>query len=142
VETILRDRYHRFEVIRMWWPVEDYKNLNWERIRFAISDPAMRFAIWDILWDRDYRRYAGLTSQQIDPPADWPLSDRMRVYVKKEVVAQMMSLSLGEAILDDLPMPKDEYAALRKDLKPIQRIEAGGLNAPRGIAVGPMDLYT
>jgi uncharacterized protein (TIGR03663 family) len=136
VETILRDRYHRFEVIRMWWPVEDYKNLNWERIRYAIYDPAMRFALWDIVWDRDYRRYAGLTGQQIDPPADWPLSERMRVYVKKEVVAQMMSMSLGEAILDDLPAPIDEYAAVRKDLKPIQRVEGGGLNAPRGIAVG------
>lgn len=137
VETILRDRYHRFEVIRMWWPVEDYKNLTWERIRNAVSNPDMRFALWDILWDRNYRRYAELTGQQIDPPTGWPLSERMRVYVKKEVVAQMMSMSLGNAILEDLPEPKDEYAALRKDMMPTQWIATGGLSAPRGIAVGP-----
>jgi uncharacterized protein (TIGR03663 family) len=136
VETILRDRYHRFEVIRMWWPVEDYKNLNWDRIRYIFLNADMRSAIWDILWDRDYRRYAELAGQQIDPPTAWPLSDRMRVYVKKEIVAQMMSMSLGNTILDDLSASKDEYAALRKDLKPIQSINTGGLNAPRGIAIG------
>jgi uncharacterized protein (TIGR03663 family) len=48
VEAILGDRYHRFELIRLWWPMEDYKNLTWERSRNAVVDPAMRQALWEI----------------------------------------------------------------------------------------------
>ncbi|HEX9616054.1 MAG TPA: flippase activity-associated protein Agl23 [Anaerolineales bacterium] len=136
VESILGNRYHRFEVIRMWWPLEDYKNLSWERVRFALADPEMRSALWDILWRRDYTRYAALTGQAIDPPVSWPLSDRMRVYVQKEVAAQMLGLSLGESMLEDLPEAVDAYEGVRKQMS-AEKLVAPGLNAPRNLAIGP-----
>jgi hypothetical protein len=75
------NRYHRFEIIWRWWPLEDYQALTWERIHFALTNPAMRAAIFDILWTRDYTRYGALTNQQLSPPSHWPLAGRMRVYV-------------------------------------------------------------
>lgn len=136
VEAFLGNQYHRFEVIRLWWPDEDYKNLSWERIRFALSNPPMRSALWDIIWNRDYRKYAALTNQQIDPPANWPLVERMRVYVRKDIALQMLSLSLGPNMLADLTKPVDAYAAVQRSLKPDKTL-APGLNAPRGLAIGP-----
>jgi uncharacterized protein (TIGR03663 family) len=137
VEAILGSRYHRFELIRMWWPLEDYKNLSWERIRSAITDPSMRFAMWNILWSRDFRPYAELTGQALNPPANWPLAEKMRVYVKKEVASQMLHMSLGSAILEDLPEPVDAYAAVQVQVEPAQVISDASLNAPRGLAVAP-----
>jgi uncharacterized protein (TIGR03663 family) len=137
VEAFLGSQYHRFEVIRLWWPLEDYKNLSWERIRFALTDPSMRSALWDILWQRDYRQYAQATGQAIDPPTHWPLSESMRVYVRRDIALQMLSFSLGPAMLEDLPAPEDAYASVTRDLSPAQLAGTGELNAPRGLAIGP-----
>lgn len=136
VEAILGNRYHRFELTRLWWPLEDYKNLTWERIRSAITDPIMRSALWEILWDRDYRRYAELTGQALNPPAEWPLADKMRVYVQKDIATQMLSLSLGPNMLEDLPEPEDAYAAIQRTVKPSQTLADLGLNSPRGMVIG------
>lgn len=137
VEAFLGNRYHRFEVIFRWWPLEDYKELTWERIRFALTDPAMRSALWDIVWNRDYTRYAELTNQKLNPPAEWPLASRMRVYMRKDIAAQMLSLSLGPTMLADVPAPVDAYAGVQRQVKPFQIITTGSLNAPRGLAIGP-----
>jgi uncharacterized protein (TIGR03663 family) len=136
VEALLGNRYHHFELIRLWWPIEDYKNLSGERIQSALSNPEMRTALWDILWSRDYTRYAQLTNQVLNPPSDWPLAERMRVYVQKDIAAQMLSLSLGSMMLPD-PEPADAYATLERPLSLTQVIATGNLNAPRGIVTAP-----
>jgi DNA-binding beta-propeller fold protein YncE len=94
----------------------------------------MRAALWDILWSRDYTRYAQLTNQSLNPPADWPLAERMRVYVRKDVAAQMLSLSLGAMMLPDNPEQADAYAAVQRPVSPTQVIATGSLTAPRGVA--------
>ena len=137
VDAILGNRYHRFELIRLWWPMEDYKNLTWERIRNAVSDPSMRSALWDIFWNRDYHPYAELTGEALNPPANWPLAERMRVYVRKDIAAQMLSMDLGPTILPDIAEPVDAYASLQRSLQPLQVVTAGTLNAPRGLAIAP-----
>ena len=141
VEALLGNRYHRFEMIRLWWPIEDYKNLTGVRIRSALVDPEMRAALWDIFWSRDYTRYAQLTNQSLNPPADWPLAERMRVYVQKDVAAQMLSLSLGSMMLPDNPEQADAYAGVQRPVSPTQVIATGNLNAPRGIAAADGTVY-
>lgn len=136
VELLLGPRYHRFEVIRMWWPIEDYKNLTWTRIREALVKPDLRVALWDILWKRDYSRYGDQTGTSLKPPTDWPLADKMRVYVRKDIALQMLSLSLGPNILADIPEQTDAYAAVHKTIKPEFTITTSGLNSPRNIAIG------
>ena len=135
VEAILGNRYHRFELIRLWWPVEDYKNLSWERIRNAVVDPSIRQALWEIFWNRNYRKYAEITGQPLNPPAQWPLQESMRVYVEKGIALEMLSLDLGSTMLEDIPAPIDVYAALQRDMLPEQTIADVGLNSPRGLAI-------
>lgn len=136
VELLLGSRYHRFEVIRMWWPIEDYKNLTWGRIREAFANPDLRTALWDILWKRDYTRYSSQTGTSLKPPTDWPLAEKMRVFIRKDIALQMLSLSLGSSILADIPQQADTYANIQKTIKPEIVITTGELNAPRNIAIG------
>lgn len=135
VELMLGSRYHRFEVIRMWWPIEDYKNLTWGRIRKALANPDLRAALWDILWKRDYTRYSSLTGTSLKPPTDWPLAEKMRVYVRKDIALQMLSLSLGPSVLADIPQQADAYVNIQKTIKPEFVITTGELNTPRNLAI-------
>ena len=137
VEAILGNRYHRFELIRMWWPMEDYKNLTWERIRHAVTNPSMRQALWEIFWNRDYRKYVELTGQPLNPPTAWPLQESMRVYVDKEIALQMLSLDIGSTMLDDRPAPVDAYAGVQLSVSPDQVLAGAGLNSARGVALAP-----
>ena len=137
VEAILGNRYHRFELIRLWWPMEDYKNLSWERIRNALTDPLMRQALWDIFWNRDYRKYAEMTGQPLNPPANWPLQESMRVYVDKQIALQLLSLDIGSSMLEDLPAQTDAYAAVQRSMAPSQLIGNIDLSGARGLAVAP-----
>lgn len=137
VETILGIRYHRFELIRLWWPIEDYKNITWDRIRNAVADPLMRSALLDVFWNRDYRKYAQITGQSLNPPANWPLAESMRIYVRKDIAIQMLGMSIGSSMLDDVPVPVDAYAAIEQKVTPDQIISGIGLNGPRGLAVAP-----
>jgi uncharacterized protein (TIGR03663 family) len=137
VEAILGNRYHRFELIRMWWPMEDYKNLTWERIRNGLVDPAMRQALREILWNRDYRKYAEITGQAFNPPTQWPLQESMRVYVDKEIARQMLSLDIGSTMLEDVPAPVDAYAAVKRSVTADQIIANAGLNGARSVALAP-----
>jgi uncharacterized protein (TIGR03663 family) len=136
VELLLGSNYHRFEVIRLWWPLEDYRNLTWGRIWKALKDKEMRNAILDILWQRDYNQYAKLTGADLVPPTQWPLAEKMRVYVRKDIALQMLSFSLGSTILPETAPSVDVYANLQRDLTPDKIISIGGLNTPRNMVVG------
>src|SRR5690606_26726930 len=53
IEPVLGDNFIRFDYMRLWWPAQDYYGLNWDRIRGAIFDPAMREAVFQIWLNRD-----------------------------------------------------------------------------------------
>lgn len=63
VERVLGDNYYRFDYKRLWWPMQEYFNLNLDRVTNLFegnSSPTAavyRDAIWDIWWDRDYTQY-------------------------------------------------------------------------------------
>ena len=137
VEAVLGNRYHRFELIRLWWPIEDYKNLSWDRLRNAITDPQMRQALWEIFWNRDYHKYAEITGQLLNPPTKWPLQESMRVYVDKDIALRMLGMDIGQTMLDDQPVPADAYVNVQKTIVPTLIIENVGLNAARGVALAP-----
>jgi DNA-binding beta-propeller fold protein YncE len=139
-ERLLSGAYHRYEVIRMWWPMEAYKALTWERIRFALTDPAMRAALWDIAWRRDYTRFGEAAGQasSYDPPRSWILEDRMRVYIRADLAQAMgPDLRLAGYQLADLPPQVDIYAGVRRELSPDRALALPGLNTPRNLALAP-----
>jgi predicted membrane-bound mannosyltransferase len=65
VRRIVGDRYYEFGYIRLWWPMQEYFGLTYNRVTNVFStDPDnlaakyYREGMWDIWWDRDYRSYA------------------------------------------------------------------------------------
>jgi predicted membrane-bound mannosyltransferase/DNA-binding beta-propeller fold protein YncE len=168
IESALGPGYYRFDYIRMWWPNQDYfgltyprdasipfpesyacrgvlgflrlvKNRDYSRVCNAILDPAIREGIMDIWWDRDYTQYAFATGSNNMTLPTWQPADQMRLYIRKDVAAQIWNYGVGprETIAD-----VDPYAAATIVLPADQIIDSSTLagttmNAPRGMAFAP-----
>jgi len=153
VEPLLGNRYYQFEYIRMWWPMQEYFGLDGEpatdpslppqgsdRLWNALRDPAYRQALFDIWFYRDFKKYGELTNVDYSL-SQWPVSDRMRLYIRKDIAAQMWSLGVGPTALSE-PAPEDPYVknkvAVTSDLVwGAAGDQQNQFNSPRAVAVGP-----
>jgi predicted membrane-bound mannosyltransferase/DNA-binding beta-propeller fold protein YncE len=139
VEDILGDEYIATSYIYLWWPIQDYFGLTWARVRNAVFDPAMRGALWDIVWRRDYRRYAQLKNPN-DPfdLASWPYRKDFRLYVRRDVVAESWPLTQSGSDARRLePVatePPDQYAAGSRELPVVGEVTLPNA-VVRGVAV-------
>jgi len=166
IAPIVRDNYVAFDYNRLWWPNMDYWSLKWDsidnerrmelgvdappmkpgeylartwgHIRPFFTDPAVRSAIWQIWFNRDYTQYAALKQSNAFTLTNWNTVERMRVYIRKDIAAQMWThgLAAQEAVVTD------PYASATVQLTPDQGIGAAGPGAgqfqsPRAIAVAP-----
>jgi DNA-binding beta-propeller fold protein YncE len=141
VEALLGNRYYQFEYIRMVWPTQDYFNLDWSRIRHALGSPEYRQALWDIWYDRDYTLFGQLTQKSFDL-SEWPVSERMRMYVRKDVASQIWEYGVGPTVLEGEVIPEDPYTESRQTLQAVrvwgsQGTAAGQFQSPRAVAVAP-----
>ncbi len=141
IDPVVGDNYIQFEYMRLWWPMEDYKNLTWERIRNAITSPDYRAALWDIWLNRDYRKYAQLTNRTDLTLENWSPAARMRLYIRKDVIGKMWEYGIPAQAIEETT-PEDPYQAGMINLTPDRVIGASGSNpgefqAPRGMALAP-----
>ncbi len=134
IEPIVGKAYYRFDFIRMWWPNQDYFGLTWERIRHALSDPQMRQALFQIWFNRDYTLYGQITGKDMSL-ANWNPSDRMRLYIRKDVAAQIWDYGVAptETVVAD-PY-EGKQVALEADaiLQPADT----ALNYPHDLEIAP-----
>lgn len=138
ITAALGDEFYQFDYIRMWWPNQDYFNLDKTRVLNAITNPQIREGIFDIWFNRDYTTYAqaiGSTSMTL---TTWQPADQMRLYVRKDVAAKIWNYGVGPA---EAPVTVDPYEAGRVMIPADQIFGADrypplGLNTPRSIAVG------
>ena len=140
MEPVVADNFVMFEYMRLWWPMQDYWNLNWERISNALGDANYRQALWEIWLNREYTRYAQLTNSTSLTLENWQPSARMRMYVRKDVVAQIWNYGVQPTILSQpVEDPYKDLLQLEPDGAVIGQTGAnpGELNAPRGIALAP-----
>jgi uncharacterized protein (TIGR03663 family) len=147
VKTLLGDAYEEHNYIRMVWPMQDYfpndKTIT-ERIFTSLSDAKMRQALWNIWWTRDYALYQTLTSEA-NPGrsfdlAKWPVSDRMSLFVRRDVASQIWSYGVSPTIIT--PAEEDPYLTKRQTIAAnlvvgVQGQGDGQFNGPRGVAVAP-----
>jgi len=134
---VVGQAYYQFDYIRMWWPNQDYFNLTWDRVRDAVTNPQMRAALFNIWFNRDYTLYGQLTNNDLSL-ANWYPSDRMRLYIRKDIAAEIWEFGIGpssgELVADPyegkgITLPPDLFFGASGD-------GPGQLNAPRGVAVG------
>ncbi len=150
VEPLLEDRYVRFDHIRMWWPMQEYFNLTPERILNTLDfspdnlqAARIRRGIFDIWWNRDYDMYGEATGKDF-ALNNWPVSDRMHVYVRKDFAAQIWEYGLGDGVVSvNLPTEVNLCAANWQQLAPILEFNSGSraLIQPLGIAAGNGLIY-
>jgi predicted membrane-bound mannosyltransferase/DNA-binding beta-propeller fold protein YncE len=141
ITAALGDEYYQFDYIRMWWPNQDYFNLDKARVLNAITNPQIREGIFDIWFNRDYTTYAqaiGSTSMTL---TTWQPADQMRLYIRKDVAAKIWNYGVGPA---EAPVTVDPYEANTIMIPADQIFGADrypplGLNAPRAIAAGLND---
>ena len=139
IEPIVGQAFHQFDYIRMVWPDQDYFNLTPERLIGAITDPAMRNAIFRIWLNRDYSDYAEIKERDNLVTSNWSPSDRMRLYVRRDIAASLWNYGVG-------PSPEeviaDPYEGKQVEVQPdtligSQGAAEGQFDAPRGMAVAP-----
>jgi DNA-binding beta-propeller fold protein YncE len=139
IEPVVGQAYYRFDYIRIWWPDQDYYDLTWERIWNALRNPEMRSAIFQIWLNRDYTQYAALKGKDMSLP-NWEPSDRMRLYVRKDIAAKVWNYGVSPIISEEVfadPYEGKEIA-LPADITFGQEGTAlGAFNRPRDIAVAP-----
>lgn len=138
IEPVVRDDFYLFEYIRLWWPNQDYFDLTWDRIWNAVRDPQLRTAIFEIWLNRDYTAYFNATGQNLSL-TNWTPADNMRLYLRKDVAAQIWDYGVGPTATESIA---DPYEGKQVSLQPDQVLggqgsEPGMFNRPRGIAIAP-----
>lgn len=138
IPAVVRSNYYRLDYIRMVWPAQDYFGLTWPRLRQALSDPAMRTAIFRIWLDRDYSLYAQLTGKTTLEISNWQPADTMRLYIRKDYAARTWDYG----IVQEGAVKPDPYEGGKVSIN--ADVVTGDLGAgqgqfdgPRGIAAAP-----
>ena len=144
ITPALGDEFFQFDYIRMWWPNQDYFNLDRARVLNAITNRDVREGIFDIWFDRDYTKYGQAVGSSSVTLTSWQPADQMRLYIRKDVAAKIWNYGVGPS---DIPVAIDPYEAATLMIPADQifgaeRYPPLGLNAPRAIAAGlEDDLY-
>lgn len=138
IEPIVGQAYDQFDYIRLWWPNQDYFNLTWERIKNALTDPAMRAALFDIWLNRDYTAYGQVTGKDMSLE-NWNPSARMRLYIRKDITSKLWNYGSAPVALE---IQADPYEGKQITLSADQVIggpgsEPGQFQRQRDIAFAP-----
>ncbi len=126
VEPILEDRYLRRDHMRMWWPMQEYFGLTPQRIMNVLdfspqntNAAALRKGIFEIWWSRDYDQYGEATGKDFSL-TNWPVSDRMHVYVRKDFASMIWEYGLGDGdVPSNIPAEINQCASNWRSLSPI-----------------------
>jgi len=166
LEPVVGNAYYQFDYVRIWWPNQDYYALQWSNIeaehlrenspeyaamtildylgrvwghiRPFFTDSDIRSAIWQIWLNRDYSEY-GATRGTDMSLQNWQPSDRMRLYVRKDIAAQVWNYGGSGEPLTNNDIFADPYEGKEISLAADLSIgEQGGLpeqfNMPRDLA--------
>ncbi len=138
VDAITKNDYIKYDYLRLLWPMQDYYNLTWQRIAYAITNPEMRSALFDIWLNRDYSQYAAIKGRSDLTDATWQPSDPIRMYIRKDIVADIWNFGSAPAIVSEPVIdPYQDQISLRTADRTIGGFGQadGQFNSPRGIAV-------
>lgn len=140
IDALVKDEYVKYDYIRLVWPTQDYYFLTWDRVKYAITDANMRSALFQIWLSKDYSKYAEIKGRSDLTVATWSPSDSIRMYLRKDVIGQIWNYGSMPAVVSEPVV--DPYEGKIQSLLPDRMIgsfgkEAGQLDAPRGVAIGP-----
>ena len=148
-DPYLGDNYERREYTFLWWPMEEYRHISWTAIlgnpngveRRGLGDPRVRQAVWDIFFYRDYEQFGQVFGGNYTA-GEWPLRHDLRLYVRKDVLANLWDYGIGAVNAEGL---EDPYAEGELAPQPIMVLNESGVagagqgqfTAPHNVAIGP-----
>ncbi len=138
LDPITRGNFIHYDYMRLWWPMQDYFGLTWERVWNTIRDPKMRSAVFQIWFNRDYSSYAQLTGNPSLTLETWQPSNKIRMYIRKDIVAQIWNYGTVPATSQEIEIDPYEKKMIRLDAEKVigfNGSEAGQFQGPRGVAV-------
>jgi predicted membrane-bound mannosyltransferase/DNA-binding beta-propeller fold protein YncE len=146
IEPALGPGYSRMDYIRMWWPMQDYFSLSYDRdatqpfsddyackgllgvlklakskdytpLCEAFTNPAIRAGIIQIWLDRDYTKYAEAKGRSDLTLTTWNPADKMRLYIRQDVAAKIWNYGVAPTVLETEEDPTEgKYVSLSSDL--------------------------
>ncbi len=165
IEPAIGPGYYRMDYIRMWWPMQDYfglvndrdpnipfpedyacngimsflklrKSKDYSRFCEGFTNPDIRAGIVQIWLNRDYTLYAQAKGRTDLTLTTWQPADRMRLYIRQDVTAQIWNYGVAPAAVETIKDPTEgKYVLLSADLM-FDSTQANPvlLNAPRSLA--------
>lgn len=97
----LSSTYSRYDYTMVWWPMEDYKDMTWDRLRDAITIPAQRNAFWEIALNRNYEPYSRVFNKTSLTADTWQPSRRITMFVRNDIAQQVWDLRVGAVASGD-----------------------------------------
>jgi uncharacterized protein (TIGR03663 family) len=137
---IIKNNYIEYSYMRLWWPNQDYWNINGERFMNIFRNRAILRGIVDIWLNRDYRAYAAATGSSTFTLESWEPSSKMKFYIRKDIAAQIWDYGIvPENIVEQV---EDPYLGVSIDFWATSSFGSNGsqpgqFSAPRGMAIGP-----
>lgn len=138
--AIVGENYVKLDYMRLWWPMQGYYNLTFERLSFALTNPEMRAALWDIWLNRDYAKYAKITNDNTLTLENWQPSARIALYIRKDIIAQIWNYGTAPTIVSEAESDPYQSKILLINSDRIIGLSGsnpGAFNTPRAIAMGP-----
>ena len=112
IEPQLLENYARFRYTLVWWPMQDYFDLTWERISYSLFNPQARAALWDIIFNRDFTRYSQIFNKTTLTADTWSPAHRFSLYLRNDLAAQVWDYRAGAIASGDtsadlsVPLPR------------------------------------
>jgi sugar lactone lactonase YvrE len=137
-EPIFASEFVSIDYTRLWWPMMDYYSLTPTRVWDAIKNPAMRSALFQIWFDRDYTQYASVMNNSSLTLANWQPSNRFRLYIRKDIVNKLWQYGVKAAEVETVdPYELGQTTFTADTVFGMTGSEAGFYDAPRGLALAP-----
>lgn len=94
-EQKLQDNYTSYSYMLVWWPMQDYFDLTWDRISYSLINPDARAALWDIIFNRDFTRYSQVFNKTSLTADTWSPGHRFTLYIRNDVAAKVWDYRAG-----------------------------------------------
>ncbi len=95
IEQKLQGNYTGYSYMLIWWPMQDYFDLTWDRISYSLFNPDARAALWDIIFNRDFTRYSQVFNKTSLTPDTWSPGHRFTLYIRNDVAAKVWNYRTG-----------------------------------------------
>jgi predicted membrane-bound mannosyltransferase/sugar lactone lactonase YvrE len=118
--------------------VGEYLGRAWSHLSPIFTDPQVRQAVWEIWLNRDFTSWAALSERDMSLP-NWQPSEKMRMYVRKDVAAQIWNYGVGpssEEVIAD-PYEGKEVILTADSVIGSEGSSPGQFKRPRDLAFAP-----